>query len=123
VLYVQATAQLDPQSTVSGWTRAFDAATGAEKWAMAMPGAMTGAVTTTGGGVVMTGGADGDFRVLDQASGKLLYRFATGGEIQGGISTYEVEGKQYVAVASGGAGLVPFGPVGAPTLLVFALKP
>lgn len=121
ILYMEGNAPMDPPSERSGWFRALDGATGKELWALRMPSPMLSGVTPTAGGIVMTGGANGEFLVLDQATGKTLYRFQTGGQIGGGISTYLVNGKQYVAVATGGQGLLAYGPVGAPTLVVFAL--
>jgi alcohol dehydrogenase (cytochrome c) len=52
----------------------------------------------------------------------VLYRFNTGGSMGGGIVTYEVSGRQYIAAASG----TPSGywadmTSGAPTIVVFAL--
>ena len=62
---------------------------------------MVAAVTTTAGNVVMTGELTGDFVVFDAKNGDVLYRFNTGGPIGGGVVTYAVGGKQYIAVASG----------------------
>ena len=62
---------------------------------------MVAAATTSAGGVVMTGELTGDFLVLDAESGKEAYRFNTGGPIGGGIVTYQIGGRQFVAVASG----------------------
>jgi cytochrome c len=39
--------------------------------------------------------------VLDTKSGKTLYTFNTGGSVGGGVLSYEVKGKQYVAALSG----------------------
>jgi PQQ-dependent dehydrogenase (methanol/ethanol family) len=122
-LYLEGDIAMDPPDKSSGWTRALDAATGAERWARPAPKPMVGAVTPTAGGVVLTGGGDGRFLVLDQRDGRVLYSFNTGGSIGGGVATYMVGDKQYVAVASGGFGLAPYGDSGAPTLVVFALAP
>jgi alcohol dehydrogenase (cytochrome c) len=62
----------------------------------------------------------GDFLAFDAATGTERYRFNTGGGINGGIATYSVEGKQYIAVTSGG-GTLTFGGGGSPTLFVFSL--
>ncbi len=42
-----------------------------------------------------------DFIALDAANGNVLYRFNTGGSIGGGVVTYQVKGKQYIATTSG----------------------
>jgi alcohol dehydrogenase (cytochrome c) len=81
---------------------------------------MIGGVTPTAGGVVLTGGYDGDFLVFDAGSGAILYRFHTGAIIGGGVSTYRVGDRQYVAVATGSRGWV--GETGSPTLVVFTLR-
>ncbi len=62
---------------------------------------MSAAMVATSGGVLFTGDHDNDFVVLDAANGNVLYRFNTGGSIGGGVITYEVKGKQYVATTSG----------------------
>lgn len=46
----------------------------------------------------LTGELTGDFLVLDAATGAVLYRFNTGGPMGGGIVTYELRGRQYIAV-------------------------
>ena len=132
-LYMGGTTSLDPPSKSQGWVTAVDAATGAVRWKYRSPRPMVAAVTTTAGDVLFTGELTGDFLALDARSGDVLYRFNTGGPMGGGIVTYAVAGKQYVAAASGspsnfwvespGAGLdVPGGRgSGAPTIVVFAL--
>jgi PQQ-dependent dehydrogenase (methanol/ethanol family) len=122
-MYLEGGIAVDPLEQARGWTRAFDAATGKERWAREAPMPMVGAVTPTAGGVVLTGGGDGRFLALDQRDGKVLYSFNLGGGISGGVATYMVGDRQYIAVASGGAGIMTFGIGGAPTVAVFALPP
>jgi alcohol dehydrogenase (cytochrome c) len=80
---------------------------------------MIGAVTPTAGGVVFTGDLLGNFQVLDAKSGKKIYQFQTGGPIAGGVVTYAVNGKQYVAVAAGNVSLIPGNRPGNPSIVVF----
>ena len=119
--YLDATVAYDPPEKMTGWTYALDAETGRVRWKDRAPKPMIGAVTPTAGGIVFTGGADGIFLALDARNGHALYRFNTGAAIGGGIATYAVNGRQYVAVASGGFGLLSFGVQGAPEVIVFAL--
>lgn len=64
----------------------------------------------------------GDFLVLDAASGKELYRVSTSGLTGGGVVSYEVKGKQYVAVMSGRPSQFLTGAhPGSPTAFVFAI--
>ena len=112
----------DPPDKAQGWLTALDASSGAVKWKYRSPRPMVAAVTTTAGNVVMTGELTGDFTVFDATDGTVLYRFNTGGPIGGGVVTYAVGGKQYVAVSSGSPSnfWVDRNP-GAPTVVVFAL--
>jgi len=121
--YMGGRTDLDPADRAQGWLTAIDAATGAVKWKYRSARPIVAAVTATAGNVVMTGELTGDFTILDAKTGAVLYRFNTGGPIGGGVVTYAVAGKQYVAVASGSPSnfWVDRNP-GAPTIVVFALS-
>jgi len=121
-LYMGGTVDLDPREKAQGWVTAIDASTGAVKWKYRSPRPMVGAVTTTGGNLVLTGELTGDFLVFDARTGDVLYRFNTGGPIGGGVVTYAAGGRQYIAVTSGSPS--PFWVDqnrGAPTIVVFGL--
>lgn len=111
---------VEPASDQQGWLTALDAGTGEVRWRYRSPLAMVAAVTATAGGLVFTGERTGDFLAFDATSGRELYRFNTGAGIHGGIATYAVNGRQYVATTSGGGSLT-FGGGGSPTVFVFAL--
>lgn len=111
----------DPIEQVTGWTRGFDAITGAQKWVRHVDGPMVSGVTPTAGGLVFTGTPSGLFWGLNATTGDILYEFNTGGAIGGGISTYAVGGRQYVAVTSGNASKTIWKTAGSPTVIVFAL--
>jgi alcohol dehydrogenase (cytochrome c) len=51
--------------------------------------------------LLFTGDMNDDFLAIDASNGKTLYRFNTGGSIGGGVISYELDGKQYVATTSG----------------------
>ncbi len=105
-----------------GRLTAIDGRDGSIKWRYDSPRPMLSAVTTTAGGLVLAGELTGDFVVFDASSGSELYRFNTGGPIGGGLVSYEVKGKQYVAVMSGRASMLFSGPnSGSPTAFVFAI--
>jgi alcohol dehydrogenase (cytochrome c) len=109
-------------STSQGWLTAVDVKTGAVRWRYRSPKPMVAAVTTTAGGVVFTGENGGDVLALDARTGRVLYRFNTGGAIGGGVISYLAGGRQYVATTSGRAGFW-FGQAGSATVFVFALPP
>jgi alcohol dehydrogenase (cytochrome c) len=110
----------DARDKAKGWLTAFNAATGKEVWKYASPTPLVAAVTATSGGVLFTGDLNNDFLVLNAKTGGVLYRFNTGGSIGGGTVTYERNGKQYVAIASGTVSAF-FGGSGLPVIAIFAL--
>lgn len=117
-MYLGGTA--DSASAPQGWLTAVDASDGSVRWRYHSAEPMVAAVTTTAGGLVFTGEQTGDFLALDASTGEVRYRFYTGGGIFGGVASYAVDGRQYVAVTSGGGSLT-FGGGGSPTLFVFGL--
>ena len=55
----------------------------------------------TKGGVLFTGDQRGRFLAYDAKTGKELWKFQTGSGINASPITYELDGKQYVAILSG----------------------
>src|SRR5215813_2913626 len=110
----------DSADQSKGILMAFDAISGKVKWKKEWAHSWSSALTTTSGGVIFTGAYDNDFLVLDQANGEVLYRFNTGGSMGGGVVTYQVDGKQYVAAASGVISGF-HGGSGTSALVIFAL--
>jgi alcohol dehydrogenase (cytochrome c) len=109
----------DPREKSKGWLTAVDASTGKERWKYASPTPLVAGVTATSGGVLFTGDLNNDFLALDAKTGEVLYRFNTGGSIGGGVITYALDGKQYVAATSGTVSAF-FGGSGLPAVVVFA---
>ena len=73
-----------------------------------------GGTLTTAGGLAFHGDIKGWFKALDAKTGKVLWKFNTGSGISAAPMTYELDGKQYVAVVSGRTSPIPafFGPLG-----------
>ena len=73
-----------------------------------------GGMLSTAGGLVFHGDIRGQFKALDAKTGRPLWQFQTGSGISAGPMTYELGGKQYVAVVSGRTFAIPafFGPIG-----------
>jgi alcohol dehydrogenase (cytochrome c) len=105
----------------SGWITAVDADSGKVRWKYHTEAPVTAAVTPTAGGIVMGGDTAGNFLVFDVADGKLLKTVQTRGAIAGGIATYEIAGRQYVAFTSGNVSRSISGAIGRPTLVVMAI--
>ncbi len=58
-------------------------------------------ILTTAGNVLFTGGREGNFVVLNAKTGALLWKAELGGPMLMLPITYEVDGKQYVAINAG----------------------
>jgi PQQ-dependent dehydrogenase (methanol/ethanol family) len=101
--------RLDELIGAPGAIRALDPATGDTRWNFPIhDGSPAAGVLATAGGVVFAAGADGNLMALAAATGKLLWRYQTGESIKSSPMSYAVDGKQYVAIASG-AVLFSFG--------------
>jgi len=89
-----------------GYLSAIDPMTGKSKWQMAWPGQPSMAGTlSTGGNLVFTGAATGEFMAVDATNGKKLYEFNVGTGIIGLPVTWEHKGKQYVTIVAGAGGV------------------
>jgi len=111
----------DPVEQARGWVTAFDAESGEIKWKVQTPRPMVAAITATAGGLVLTGDLDGNVIAYDASTGKELWRHATGKAIGGGVTSYAVGGRQYIAAATGlnaGTWQVKAGPA---RVVVYAL--
>jgi alcohol dehydrogenase (cytochrome c) len=117
-MYLGGTVTADDHS--QGFLTAIDASTGAIRWQYRSDEPFIGAVTTTAGGLLFAAEGIGDLLAFDAESGKELYRLNTGGSMAGGLITYSVNGKQYVAAASGKGSLL-MGGKGAPMVVVLTV--
>ena len=83
-------------------------------WQNTDPLPYVGGMLSTAGGLVFHGDLRGGFKALDAKSGTVLWQFNTGSGVSAAPMTYELDGKQYVAVVSGRTFAVPafFGPIG-----------
>jgi alcohol dehydrogenase (cytochrome c) len=86
-----------------GELQAYDVATGKRVWRDLYSNSMMwGSVLTTAGDLVFAGGTnDREFRAYDGKTGEELWHFKTNSGIIAPPSTFEVNGVQYIAVASG----------------------
>src|SRR5437016_9169498 len=82
--------------------RAIDPKTGKRAWEYPMTGfgRMWSGTVSTAGGVVFTGDDDGHLVALEAKTGRHLWHFNMGELLTASPITYEVDGKQYVAIAS-----------------------
>jgi alcohol dehydrogenase (cytochrome c) len=99
------------RGAINNWTEAvghgaviaIDPKTGERKWTYYMTDVTDSGVLTTASDVLFTGGREGYFQAIDARNGQLLWKSNLGGQMAAGPITYQVDGKQYVAIAAGHA--------------------
>jgi quinohemoprotein ethanol dehydrogenase len=91
-------------STMSGTFTAIDAKTNKIAWQHKTPYRVGGGggSTVTAGGLVLRGEPDGNFLALDAKTGEELFRFQTGFGADAPPVVYEVDGEEFIAIATGG---------------------
>jgi alcohol dehydrogenase (cytochrome c) len=86
------------------YLRAFRIDTGKVAWELSLIGAVEAnysGVLSTAGGLVFFGETSGGFAAVDATSGKYLWHFEANQPWKASPMTYEIAGRQYIAVASG----------------------
>jgi len=91
-----------------GALRAIDPADGKLKWEFRHVSPSWSGVLSTAGGLVFTGDPEGNFIALDAASGKPLWHFQTGSAVYASPMAFAIDGKEYLAIATGSS-LYTFG--------------
>jgi alcohol dehydrogenase (cytochrome c) len=110
-----------PGEKATGWITALDADDGKVKWKFHTEAPVVSGVTPTAGGVTFAGDTAGNFMAIESKSGNILLNKKMDGALGGGIITYAVKGKQYVAITTGNVSRFTFGGVGSPSLVVMGL--
>ena len=105
-MYLGASKRAVPDEEPWGALRALDPLTGDVKWEFRVTTPPWCGLLSTAGGLVFSGTMEGMFFAVDAESGKLLWRFQTGGAIWSNPISYQAGGHQYVAIAAGNALLV-----------------
>jgi quinohemoprotein ethanol dehydrogenase len=109
-------------SSMSGTFTAIDSKTNKIVWQHKTPYRLGGGggSSVTAGGLVFRGEPDGNFLAIDAKTGQELWRFQTGFGADAPPVTYEVDGEQFVAIATGGNQLQ--GSAGGDAVWAFSLK-
>jgi len=114
---------VQPDGPITGWVTSLDSETGQVRWRYHAEKPVIAGVTPTAGGVTLTGDTAGNLLVFESRTGRLLRKLPTGGALAGGLVTYAIAGRQYVAFASGNVSRMAFGALGMPSVVVMALEP
>lgn len=90
-----------------GVLRAIDPATGKIAWEHKETLPLWGGNLTTKGNIVVQGTSDGYVKLFNARTGAELWKFQTGSGVVSVPITWEMDGKQYIGLASGYGGAVP----------------
>ncbi len=88
----------------TGQMDSIDVSTGVFNWRHHFNLPNYGGALVTASGLLFSGNLGGAENAFDIKTGRILWFYDTGAYIQAPTGSYEVNGKQYVVVASGGAG-------------------
>ncbi len=94
----------DPSDPGMKYLRALNIATGQIVWEIPQVGPPEGnysGVLSTAGGVLFYGESGGNFAAVDATTGNLLWNFKANEAWRASPMTYTMDGRQYVAIASG----------------------
>ncbi len=114
---------VEPVGPTTGWITSLDSITGEVRWKYHTEKPVVAGITPTAGGVTFAGDLGGNLFVFDSKSGAVVNKIQTGGALAGGLVTYEVGGRQYVAFADGNISRNAFGALGLPSVVIMALNP
>lgn len=90
-----------PMDAFHSSIRAINPATAEIEWEFPIQPRSSAGISTTAGGLVFTGSADGYFFALDAATGEELWHISLGARVHAAPMTFSVDDKQYVTIASG----------------------
>ena len=105
VLYLGSGLEMTPTEDAKdhiGAVQAWDLKTLEKKWQVNFKSPNWGPILATGGGLVFAGGTnDSKFRAFDGETGEVVWEKTLDGGIVAPPTSYEVDGRQYIAVTTG----------------------
>lgn len=93
--------KFDPPTSAKGWLTAFNVKDGSVKWKFHASSPIIAGVTPTAGGLVFTADEKGIFYAFNAQNGKILWQNSIGLPVGGGVVSYAINGKQYIAIVAG----------------------
>ncbi|MBV8133123.1 MAG: PQQ-binding-like beta-propeller repeat protein [Alphaproteobacteria bacterium] len=103
-IYTSGSQEAAEHTPLRGTFTAIDSRTNQIAWQHQMPYRMGGGSgsSVTASGLLFRGEPDGNFVAVDAVTGRVLWKFQTGFGPDAPPIVYEVDGEQYVAIATGG---------------------
>ncbi len=92
-----------PTEKQYGLVSAINVDTGKLAWQKKVDYPLLGGSMSTAGGVTFVGESNGMFDAYNTKNGDLLWQFQTGAGVNAAPMAYQIDGEEYVAVASGGS--------------------
>ncbi|MDD9890868.1 MAG: PQQ-dependent dehydrogenase, methanol/ethanol family [Gammaproteobacteria bacterium] len=90
-----------PMDAFQSYIRAIDPVSTEIQWEFPIMPRSSAGITTTAGGLLFSGTADGYFFALNAENGEELWNISLGRRVHAAPITYEVDGQQHVTIASG----------------------
>ena len=90
--------------TDAGRIDAINVETGKTLWSYTTQAPIYAPVTATAGGLIFIGGVDRTFKAIDQETGEVVWSTTLASRATGHPISYEVNGRQYIAIPAGGPG-------------------
>jgi alcohol dehydrogenase (cytochrome c) len=109
---------MDANGPHTGWVTALDDVSGKIRWRYHATSPVIAGVTPTASGLLFTGDMSGNFMAFDAANGKLLKKVVLDGPMAGGVATYAVDNRQYVAVTTGNTSRLVWHTSGTPKVVI-----
>ena len=111
----------DPIDQARGVLAGIDVSSGQLRWSTETTAPMLANVTATASGVVFAGDLKGTLYAVKVDDGTVLWRHSLGGSAGGGLFTYALDGKQYVAAVFGPVSVFFGGGTGTAKLAILTL--
>ncbi|MGZ3508762.1 MAG: PQQ-dependent dehydrogenase, methanol/ethanol family [Vulcanimicrobiaceae bacterium] len=108
--YLEEGFEVEPVPGAYGWgaLQAIEVATGKRVWSKETKMPWNDGTLSTDGGLVFSGTPDQKFYAFDAKTGTILWTHQMSSGVVGQPISYQVDGKQYIAVQSGWGGVAPF---------------
>lgn len=99
--YYGGTMVMDSTDAAKGYLKAMDVRTGEIKWTYDTKTPNWAGLLTTAGGLVFGGEPDGHINAFNDETGEVLWRYQTGSGVFAPPTSYVIDGKQVIGLASG----------------------